>query len=137
MFRTADSAGLAHVYLTGTTPGPEHRGVQKTALGAQDAVAWSAEPDLGALLARLRAGGWTLAALEIAPGAVAPEAVPAEAFPLALVLGNEVDGVPADVLAACDLAVALPQYGVKSSLNVSVACGVAAYGLVSRYRLTR
>ena len=134
VLRTADSAGLAHVYLTGTSATPEHRGVRKTALGAQDAVPWTAEPHLDALLGRLRAEGWTLAALELTPDAVGPAAVPIDAFPLALVLGNEVDGVAPDVLARCDLAVALPQYGVKSSLNVSVACGVAAYGLVARYR---
>lgn len=136
VLRTADSSGLAHVYLTGTSATPDHRGVRKTALGAEDSVPWTAAPDLGALLDRLRAEGWTLAALELTPEALAPDAVPEGAFPLALVLGNEVDGVAPDVLAVCDLAVALPQYGVKSSLNVSVACGVAAYGLVGRWRAT-
>ena len=134
VFRTADAAGLAHVYLSGITPLPDHRGVAKTALGAQDAVPWSAEPDLEALLARLRASGTAIAALERAPGAVAPAEVPLEAFPLALVLGNEVDGVAAELLAAADLVVGLPQWGVKASLNVSVAFGVAAYGLVARWR---
>ena len=133
VFRTADAAGVAHVYLTGTSATPEHRGVAKTALGAQDSVPWTAAPDLGALLARLRADGWGIAALEITPDAVAPSAVPASAFPLALVLGNEVDGVPQAVLDAADLAVALPMYGTKASLNVSVAFGVAAYGLVERW----
>lgn len=134
VFRTADSAGLARVVLTGFTPTPEHRGVAKTALGAQDAVAWSHTPDLGAALAALRAEGYTIAALEVAEDAVAPADVRAEAFPLALVLGNEVAGVPEHVLADADLVVGLPQYGVKASLNVSVACGIAAYRLVERYR---
>lgn len=134
VFRTADSAGLAGVVLTGFTPTPDHRGVAKTALGAQDAVAWRHEADLGAALDALRAEGYTVAALERAPGAVAPAGVPASAFPLALVLGNEVEGVPPAVLAAADLVVGLPQYGTKASLNVSVAFGVAAYRLVERYR---
>lgn len=137
VFRTADAAGLAHVYLTGFTASPDHRGVAKTALGAQDAVPWTVAEDLDALLTALRASGTTVAALERTPEAVAPEAVPAGAFPLALVLGNEVDGVPASVLASADLVVGLPQWGVKASLNVSVAFGIAAYGLVARYRATR
>ena len=137
VFRTADAAGLAHVYLTGTSATPAHRGVRKTALGAEDSVPWTAAPDLGALLGRLRADGYRVAALEITDGAVSPEAVPAGAFPLALVLGNEVDGVPPPVLDAADLAVALPMYGAKASLNVSVAFGVAAYGLVARWRSGR
>ena len=134
VFRTADSAGLAGVVLSGFTPSPEHRGVIKTALGAQDAVRWRAIEDVHDAIRTLRGEGYTIAALEITDGAVPPSAVPAGAFPLALVLGNEVSGVPRDVLDAADLVVGLPQYGVKSSLNVSVAFGVAAYGLVERFR---
>lgn len=134
ILRTADAAGLAGVVLCGFTPTPAHRGVAKTALGAEDAVAWRYEADVHAALAGLRAEGYTVAALERTPEAVAPEAVAADAFPLALVVGNEVAGVPPDVLAASDLVVALPQWGRKSSLNVSVAFGVAAYALVGRWR---
>ncbi len=134
VFRTADSAGLARVVLTGFSPTPDHRGVAKTALGAQDAVPWTHTPDLADALAALRAEGYTVAALERTDGAVPPAEVPADAFPLALVLGNEVAGVPDAVLAQADLVIGLPQYGAKASLNVSVAFGVAAYRLVERYR---
>ena len=134
VFRTADSAGLAGVVLSGFTPTPDHRGVVKTALGAQDAVRWRAIEDVHDAIRTLRDEGYAIGALEITDGAVPPSAVPADAFPLALVLGNEVSGVPRDVLDAADLVVGLPQYGVKASLNVSVAFGVAAYGLVERFR---
>ena len=134
VFRTADSAGFARVVLCGFSAGPEHRGVQKAALGAEAAVPSERFADVHAALAALRGEGFAVAALERVPGAVGPGDVPAEAFPLALVLGNEVHGVPPDVLAAADLVVGLPQYGVKGSLNVSVAFGVAAYGLAERVR---
>ena len=134
IFRTADAAGLTRVVLCGFSATPDHRGVAKTALGAQDVVPWTVEPDVHAAIAGLRGEGWTIAALERADGAVAPADVPASAFPLALVVGNEVTGVAPDVLAAADLVVALPQWGTKASLNVSVAFGVAAYGLVGRWR---
>ncbi|PAP77801.1 TrmH family RNA methyltransferase [Rubrivirga marina] len=137
IFRTADSAGLAGVVLTGFTATPDHRGVAKTALGAEDAVSWRHVEDVHDAIAELRAEGYTIAALERLPEAVGLGDVPAEAFPLALVLGNEVHGVPPDVLDAADLVVGLPQYGVKASLNVSVAFGVAAYGLVARARALR
>jgi len=134
VFRTADAAGLRHVYLTGFTPTPEHRGVRKTALGAEEAVPWSHHADPLALVRQLKTGGTTIVALERAEGAVGLEDVGAGHFPLALVLGNEVAGVAPALLDAADLVLALPQYGVKSSLNVAVAFGVAAYGLVARYR---
>ena len=137
VFRTADSAGLARVVLTGFTPTPAHRGVAKTALGAEEAVPWARYDTAEDAFAALRDEGFTVAALERTPGAVAPGAVPASAFPLALVLGNEKTGVPRYVLDAADLVVGLPQYGEKASLNVSVAFGVAAYRLVERYRERR
>lgn len=135
VFRTADSAGLARVVLSGFTPPPDHPGVAKTALGAQDVVPWTQASDLDEALDALRAEGYTIAALERAPGSIAPAETPADAFPLALVLGNEVWGVPDAVLGAADFVIGLPQYGIKASLNVSVAFGIAAYGLVERVRL--
>ena len=134
IFRTADSAGLRHVHLCGFTPTPEHRGVAKTALDAQDSVPWSHEADVLPLLARLKREGYTVAALEVTDRAIAPGDIRPEHAPLALVLGNEVHGVSREVLEAADLHLALPQYGVKSSLNVSVAFGIAAYALVARLR---
>ena len=134
IFRTADSAGLAHVYLSGFSTTPEHRGVIKTALGAQDAVPWTQVDDLEALFRQLDADGFTLAALERTDDAIALSEVMSSHFPLALVLGNEVTGVPDDVLDRVELVIGLPQYGVKRSLNVSVAFGIAAYGLVDRAR---
>lgn len=134
VFRTADAAGFQAVYLTGFSATPDHREVRKTALGAEASVPWSYEGDVLALVARLRAEGHIIAALERTERSVPPEAVEARHFPLALVLGNEVSGVKPTVLDAADLVIGLPLYGKKTSLNVAVAFGVAAYGLVARYR---
>jgi tRNA G18 (ribose-2'-O)-methylase SpoU len=135
VFRTADGAGLAGVYVTGYSATPGHREVEKVALGAADLLPWNREPDLMALLERLRADGYTIAALELTPASIPIESVTVEHFPMALVLGNEVTGVKPAVLDAADIVIGLPQYGKKESLNVSVAFGVAAYGLVARFRL--
>ncbi|MDX1530812.1 MAG: RNA methyltransferase [Rhodothermales bacterium] len=132
MFRTADAVRAERVICCGYTPTPDHRAVAKTALGAEQTVPWSAEEDVTALLDRLRAAGHTLAALEQTDRPTPLRAVQAEHFPLALVLGNEVEGVQQAVLDRCDLALEIPQYGAKHSLNVAVAFGVAAYALVER-----
>ncbi len=134
IFRTADAARLDHVYVTGYTPTPEHVRVAKTALGAEHTVPWTHAPDALALLGRLRADGWTLAALEQTDASAAIASVEPERFPLALVLGNEVEGVRQAVLERCDLALEIPQWGAKHSLNVAVAFGVAAFGLVGLVR---
>ena len=134
IFRTADAARIRHIYITGYTPTPEHRSVAKTALGAEHTVPWSHAPNAFALLDQLRADGVTLAALEQTDTPTHIESVTAERFPLAFVLGNEVSGVQQEILDRCDLALEIPQYGAKHSLNVSVAFGIAAYGLVERSR---
>lgn len=134
IFRTADSAGLSHVYLTGFTATPDHRGVRKTALGGENTVPWSHHEDPLALLTALKSEGTRIGALERTDGAIGLEDVQAEYFPMALVLGNEVSGVPPDLLQLADIVLALPQYGTKDSLNVSVAFGIAAYGLVAALR---
>src|SRR5690606_4957208 len=64
MFRTADGAGLAHLYLGGVTPTPEHPKLAKTALGAERAVPWSRHLDAFVAAAELRASGRRLWALE-------------------------------------------------------------------------
>ncbi len=133
MFRTADATRLSHLYLTGFTGTPDHRQLHKTALGAQETVPWSHHADAAALLKRLRAEGYTLAAVEITDASTPVEALGAAHFPLAFIVGNEVDGVPDGLLALADVALELPQYGAKQSLNVSVAFGVVAYDLVRRY----
>jgi tRNA G18 (ribose-2'-O)-methylase SpoU len=134
LFRTGDAARIEHLYVTGYTGTPDHKDLHKTALGAQDLVPWSTEDDVFELLEDLRSQGYTIAALELTDASQPPAALAADAFPLALVLGNEVHGIDREVLAACDVALEIPQYGAKQSLNVSVAFGIAVYDLVRRYR---
>ena len=134
MFRTSDAARIEHIHLTGFTGTPEHKDLHKTALGAQDAVEWSQHDDAVPLLHDLKDAGYTIAALEQTDDTRSPDAVTASAFPLALVVGNEVRGVETDVLDAVDLALEIPQYGAKISLNVGVAYGIAVYDLIRRAR---
>lgn len=137
IFRTADAARVEHIYVTGYTPTPAHRSVLKTALGAEDTVPWSHREDAATLLTELQASGYTCAALEQAEGSQAIPTMEAAVFPLALILGNEVTGVQQALLDLCDLALEIPQYGAKHSLNVSVAFGIAAFGLVERWHAAK
>ncbi|MEF8815299.1 MAG: TrmH family RNA methyltransferase [Salinibacter sp.] len=134
MFRTSDAARIEHVHLTGFTGTPAHKDLHKTALGAQDTVEWSQHDDAVPLLHELKDAGYTIAALEQTDHMQRPDTVSADAFPLALVVGNEVRGVETDVLEAADLALEIPQYGAKISLNVGVAYGIAVYDLIRRSR---
>jgi len=134
MFRTSDAARIEHVHLTGFTGTPEHKDLHKTALGAQDVVAWSQHDEAVPLLRTLQSEGYTIAALEQTDVTRRPDQVEAEQYPIALIVGNEVRGVEEDLLEVADLALEIPQYGAKISLNVGVAYGIAVYDLTRRAR---
>ncbi|CAN5462008.1 TrmH family RNA methyltransferase [soil metagenome] len=129
MFRTADGAGVQQLYLCGITPTPNHPKVGKTALGAEQAIAWSQHNNAVDLACSLQAKGATLWALEDGPTAESlfkPSIMPTTE-PVILIMGNEVTGVDPGLLAICDRILAIPMGGVKRSLNVATAFGIAIY----------
>ena len=128
ILRTADGAGLHHVFLCGITPTPEHPKVAKTALGAEQAVSWSYHSNALTVLAAERAAGAAIWALETRHDAqpLGRGLAPGDAG-VTLVIGNENAGVDPAVLAQADRVVCLPMRGVKRSLNVATAFGAAVY----------
>jgi tRNA G18 (ribose-2'-O)-methylase SpoU len=134
LLRTADGLGLSEVIMTGFTPDGDHKAVHKSALSAQHFIPWRKEQHAVDVIHSFKQDGWTIAALEITDTPSDVSSLSSNDFPLLLILGNEVDGVSEELLAICDIALELPQYGAKQSLNVSVATGVICYDLVRRYR---
>jgi tRNA G18 (ribose-2'-O)-methylase SpoU len=131
MFRTADGAGVEKIYLTGYTPCPPHPHLDKVSLGAEKWMPWEYVKQPGRLLKKLKSEGYKVVALEQTKKSVniykwEPE------FPLALVVGNEVDGVQKNLLKYCDTEIELDMKGKKKSLNVSVAAGITMYYIASK-----
>ena len=129
MFRTADAAGIARVYVCGYTPRPDGEKVAKTALGAQETVAWEQHRQTWRLLAQLKKEGVRIIALEQASRSKDIFKYKSR-FPLALIVGNEVSGLSPAILKLCDDIVEIPMRGKKESLNVSVAAGIALYAII-------
>lgn len=137
IFRSADGAGLGHLYLCGVTPTPGHRKLAKTALGAEQNVAWSHHRNAVTLARSLYTAGHTLWALETTSAATPIFDVESPPLPFVLVVGSEVIGVDPDLLALCEHCVSIPMTGLKQSLNVATAFGVAAVILRHRYASAR
>lgn len=132
-FRTADAAGVERLYLCGITACPPKRGIAKTALGAEETVAWEHSWDPLEVLGRLRAAGYEIAVAETS--AVAVDLFDwRPAFPVCVVFGHEVTGVRAEIAAFCDTHVRIPMLGRKESLNVATAGGVILFELLRKYR---
>jgi len=134
LFRTADSAGISKIFLTGYTPTPLDKferpvkEIAKTALGAEKSIPW-VSMSIEECFSQLRTEGVQVIAIEQGEGSIPYREVKAEGF-VAFVLGNEVTGIPKDVLALCDQVAEIPMGGEKESLNVSVAGGIAIFQML-------
>lgn len=141
LLRTAEGLGAAKVYLTGYTPYPMGQAddprlphealkltkqIHKTALDAENQIDWEHRPDVIDLIQSLQADGYTVMAVEQAPGSVPlPDfAVPQK---IALLMGREVEGVEPEVVEACNGALEIPMFGHKESFNVAQAAAMALY----------
>jgi 23S rRNA (guanosine2251-2'-O)-methyltransferase len=133
IFRTADGAGIEKIWLCGITGYPPQGGIAKTALGAQDHVPWEYREDILGLLKELKAEGYQIVLLEQMQGSVSHDAFKAE-FPICLVAGNEISGISEALTCLCDMAIDIEMEGIKNSLNVAVAFGIAVYQLRSQYK---
>lgn len=132
IFRTSDGASIGRLLLCGYTPTPPHRHLEKTALGAVHVVPWQHhETTLEAILL-CRSQQMQVLAVEKTASSLPLRGFGLR-FPLAIVMGNEADGLDEETIAACDGCVHLPMRGLKSSLNVSVAFGIVAYELAQRW----
>lgn len=132
IFRIADGAGVKHLHLCGTTPPGDHPRVPKTALGAEKTIGWRYHPNGLSVARELQRAGYRLWALETSTGAESLfDLLPINGQSrLVLVVGNERAGIDPEILALCERCVALPMLGIKESLNVAVAFGIAAYAML-------
>lgn len=125
IFRTSDAFLVEKIYLCGITPTPPHREIQKTALGATESVDWQYAENTLDVINQLKKEGWTILALEQTTNSVMLDELKVEkGEKIAIVLGNEVEGVNQEVINLCHKAVEIPQFGTKHSFNVSVSCGI-------------
>lgn len=130
IFRTADAFLIEKIWLCGYTPQPPHRDINKTALGATETVSWEYAADALPVVQLLKEEGYYLASVEQTEGStnLSDFLLPGNQ-PLAVVFGNEVEGVQDAILTLSEAAIEIPQMGMKHSLNVSVAAGIVLFRL--------
>jgi 23S rRNA (guanosine2251-2'-O)-methyltransferase len=161
MFRTADALGVEKLYLCGVTGTPDHPrmthhhnqdldsrllppklGVAKTALAAFDTVPWQRSKSTAETLERLKEQGFYIIALETGPTSkplsqsflVAEGSKQKKDQHVAVIVGNERDGISFDIQALADEILCIPMHGKGISLNVAVSFGVAVWELTKNDR---
>ncbi len=137
VFRTADCAGISHIYLCGTSPTPidrfgrKRKDMSKVSLGAEDVVSWKYFKNTEDAILELKKGGIEVVAVEQDKKSINYgdyKLSPKTAF----VFGREVEGISKDILEKCDKIIEIPIYGKKESLNVSVTVGIILFSMVGR-----
>jgi tRNA G18 (ribose-2'-O)-methylase SpoU len=136
IFRTSDGALIEKLYLCGFTPHPPRREIEKTALGATQSVSWVYRPNALQQLQTFKERAGKICILELTTNSIPYYDVKREDFPLCLVIGNELTGISKEIIEFADLAIEIPMFGIKHSLNVAVAYGIALFELSKIYRST-
>jgi len=132
IFRTCDACAAAHIHLCGMAAHPPHKKLEKTALGAFEYVPWTYYERTKDCFAALRKQNIPIAAIEVAEGASGLHGFDWPK-PVAVVLGNEVNGIHARNLARCDYIVRIPMHGYKNSINVATAAGIVLYDILAKW----
>ena len=135
IFRTADSFGAEKIYLTGITSFPPRDDLHKTALGAEESVAWEYDKNSVQLARKIKKQGILLALIEQTKESKNIFDIDID-FPICFIVGNEVDGVSEKLAELADIHLEIPMNGIKQSLNVSVATGIIGYELLRKYKLS-
>ncbi|NMB80486.1 MAG: RNA methyltransferase [Ignavibacteria bacterium] len=129
IFRTSDGVMIEKLFLCGYTPTPEKKEVIKTALGSQNSVKWEYVKDAKEVINRLKNEGVKICSLELTDKSISYYNVSKTDFPICLIVGNEISGVSQELIDLCDFSIEIPQFGIKQSLNVAVAYGIAIFDL--------
>lgn len=127
VFRTADAFLIEKVILCGITPVPPHREIRKTAIGAEESVAWEYHPQILPFVKELKSKGYKIYSVEQTDRSTPLNEFVPDYEKCAVILGNEVEGVSQEIIDISDAAIEIPQFGTKHSLNVSVAAGIVLY----------
>lgn len=133
VFRTADAFSVNKIFITGISPVPPNKEILKSALGSTQSVEWEYAADAIELVKQLKQQNFAIVAAEQTKNSTALNEFKQNTNqPIAVIFGNEVEGVSHELLALCDAVIEIPQFGTKHSLNVAVSAGIILWHLSSQ-----
>jgi tRNA G18 (ribose-2'-O)-methylase SpoU len=131
IFRSADGVGINKIHLCGITPSPKNIKVHKTSLGSENTIKFESYPNALKVVNLFKEKGYRIWAIEKTSlsESIFNFEISATSDPTLLIVGNEIIGIDPDILKICDVHLHIPMVGLKNSLNVAIAFGIAAYSL--------
>jgi tRNA G18 (ribose-2'-O)-methylase SpoU len=137
LFRTSECLGVSEIVLCGYSPGPDDEKTSRTSMGTSGHVPWRRTDRARTACEELRREGYRIVALETSDRAVSLHDFKFGGGPVAFVLGNERFGVERETLDCVDEICRIPLRGIKNSLNVGIAFGIAAFEWQRQYESAR
>ena len=136
VFRTSDAFLVEQILLCGITATPPHKDIHKTALGATESVDWKYYPETAQAIEELRKSNYYLVAVEQTEGSISLDRFRVKpGISYAFILGHEIHGVSQEIVDLADACLAIPQFGTKHSLNISVCAGMVIWEVFRQLRL--
>ena len=129
VFRTSDAFLIENIILCGITAQPPSKDIRKAALGATESVKWEYAKNTNTAVKQLKAEGYYVFGIEQTEKSTLLNKVKLPKKPIAIVMGNEVNGVSQEVIDNCNEVIEIPQFGTKHSLNISVTTGIVIWEL--------
>ena len=133
VFRTADCFLINEIILCGISAQPPNKDIRKTALGSSESVGWKYEKNIDVAIQKLKDEGNKIISIEQTTNSISLENFkPSNNSKYAIIFGNEVNGIEQRTIDLSDIAIEIPQYGTKHSLNISVAAGIIIWDIFSK-----
>jgi len=129
VFRTSDAFLIENIILCGITACPPNKEIRKAALGATDSVRWNYSENTMEAVIQLIKNGYHVVGIEQADKSTTLKNFKLPNKPIAIIMGNEVNGVSQEVIEICNEVIEIPQFGTKHSLNISVTTGIVVWDL--------
>lgn len=134
IFRTADAFAIEKIVICGISATPPNREITKTAIGATESVDWEYTESIPDAISKLKSEGYTIIGIEQTDQSMMLHEFKPSQRKLAVIFGNEVDGVSDEIIDDLDFCIEIPQHGTKHSLNVSVCAGIVLWELAKSYK---
>ena len=129
VFRTSDAFLIENIILCGITATPPNKEIRKAALGSTDSVNWKYIKNTTDAVKQLIKEGYYVVGIEQADKSTKLNEFELPKKPIAIILGNEVNGVDQQAIDLCNEVIEIPQFGTKHSLNIAVTSGIIIWDL--------
>lgn len=134
IFRTSDAFAIEKIIICGISATPPNREINKTAIGATESVAWEYFESISDAIKKLKDEDFRIIGVEQTDQSILLPEFKATNEKMAVIFGNEVDGISDEILGMIDTCIEIPQFGTKHSLNVSVCAGIVLWELSKVYQ---